>query len=127
MKQIAILPLATFALLFSAAHDATALAASEQELRDALAECKKLAEPTAKDECVSNAKNRHGRGEGDEKSKDGKDKQAQKAKDSKDSKKAKAEKSPKDTAKEEKAKGEKDLSDEIEEVADKKAAKNKKQ
>lgn len=51
-------------LAFCLALAAPAGAQQDKALRDALNDCKKLADPTQKDECVSNARNQAGRGKG---------------------------------------------------------------
>ena len=43
------------------------VAQTDKDLIDALNECKKIANPQEKDDCVSNAENRYGRGQGGEK------------------------------------------------------------
>ena len=43
------------------------LAQTDKDLIDALNACKKIANPQEKDDCVSNAQNRYGRGQGSDK------------------------------------------------------------
>ena len=58
------------------------LAQTDKDLIDALNECKKIANPQEKDDCVSNAENRYGRGQGGDKEKqqDGQGKKGDKSK-----------------------------------------------
>ena len=55
--------LALFAISILVVPDA-AVANSDSEYRAELRECRQLANPTQKDDCVSNARNRFGRGNG---------------------------------------------------------------
>ncbi len=57
------------------------LADADKDYKAALKKCKKSAEPKERDECVSNAKNRYGRGNKEEKATSGAEQKETKGKD----------------------------------------------
>ena len=71
-RRIAILLCAGFLLAPISAPSGVALAGSDADLKAALQACKKLASERQKDECVKNAKARHGAKRGGQTDKNGK-------------------------------------------------------